>query len=230
MGELICELKKVSKKFKKSDCCPIKKLDMKINVGDYISIEGASGVGKSTLLYLIGGLISPTEGEIVYFGENVKTEKDFLSIRKKYISYIFQDYRYIEFFTVEENLMFAARNRRLSKEKIKEEVEYYLEILYLQDKKTTYPYNLSGGQKRRLMIAIAMIRDTQILIADEPTNDLDVFMEEQVLDLFDDKIKEGKTIILSTHNQRVSQRVNLRYQIEASRLSVLGGDIHLDIK
>ena len=80
------------------------------------------------------------------------------------------------------------------------------------------------------MIAIAMIRDTQILIADEPTNDLDVFMEEQVLDLFDDKIKEGKTIILSTHNQRVSQRVNLRYQIEASRLSVLGGDIHLDIK
>lgn len=203
---------------------------MKINVGDYISIEGASGVGKSTLLYLIGGLISPTEGEIVYFGENVKSEKDFLSIRKKYISYIFQDYRYIEFFTVEENLMFAARNRRLSKEKIKEEVEYYLEILYLQDKKTTYPYNLSGGQKRRLMIAIAMIRDTQILIADEPTNDLDVFMEEQVLDLFDDKIKEGKTIILSTHNQRVSQRVNLRYQIEASRLSVLGGDIHLDIK
>lgn len=203
---------------------------MKINVGDYISIEGASGVGKSTLLYLIGGLISPTEGEIVYFGENVKSEKDFLSIRKKYISYIFQDYRYIEFFTVEENLMFAARNRRLYKEKIKEEVEYYLEILYLQDKKTTYPYNLSGGQKRRLMIAIAMIRDTQILIADEPTNDLDVFMEEQVLDLFDDKIKEGKTIILSTHNQRVSQRVNLRYQIEASRLSVLGGDIHLDIK
>ena len=203
---------------------------MKINVGDYISIEGASGVGKSTLLYLIGGLISPTEGEIVYFGENVKSEKDFLSIRKKYISYIFQDYRYIEFFTVEENLMFAARNRRLSKEKIKEEVEYYLEILYLQDKKTTYQYNLSGGQKRRLMIAIAMIRDTQILIADEPTNDLDVFMEEQVLDLFDDKIKEGKTIILSTHNQRVSQRVNLRYQIEASRLSVLGGDIHLDIK
>ena len=164
MGELICELKKVSKKFKKGDCCPIKKLDMKINVGDYISIEGASGVGKSTLLYLIGGLISPTEGEIFYFGENVKSEKDFLSIRKKYISYIFQDYRYIEFFTVEENLLFAARNRRLSKEKIKEEVEYYLERLYLQEKKMTYPYNLSGGQKRRLMIAIAMLRDTQIIM------------------------------------------------------------------
>lgn len=230
MGEVICELRKVSKKFEKSDCCPIKKLDMKINAGDYISIEGVSGIGKSTLLYLIGGLISPTEGDIFYFGKNVKSEKDFLSIRKKSISYIFQDYRYIEFFTIEENLMFAARNRKLCKEKIKEEMEYYLEILHLQDKRRVYPYNLSGGQKRRLMIAIAMIRDTQILIADEPTNDLDLFMEEKVLNLFDDKVKEGKTIILSTHNPRVSQRVNLRYQIEASRLSILGGDIHLGIK
>ena len=126
-------------------------------------------------------------------------------------------------FTVQENLEFAARYRKLSKKELDEEIEYYLEVLSLKDKKEVYPYNLSGGQKRRLMIAMALIRDTQIIIADEPTNDLDLVMEKKVLQLFKEKVNVGKTIILSTHNFRVSESVNLRYQIKDSKLFVIGG-------
>jgi|SRR5699024_6780859 len=226
MREIVCELKNVSKTFKNNQCCPIKAVDLKIQKGDYISIEGSSGIGKSTLLYIIGCLIEPTSGEIFYYGKKIEnyTEHFLLPIRRRYISYIFQDYRYIELFTVKENLMFAGRYRNISQEELKHEVKYYLEKLDLQNKEDAYPYNLSGGQKRRLMIALALIKDAQIIIADEPTNDLDLSMEETILDLFEQKISEGKTIILSTHNLRVSQRVHLRYQIKNSKLSVIGGE------
>lgn len=225
MQDAVCQLKNITKKYENNGCCPIQNIDFTANRGDYISIEGPSGIGKSTLLYLIGGLLKPTSGEIYYAGKKVKSfsEKYMQPIRRHQISYIFQDFRYINVFTVQENLEFIAKSRKSNIKSVKEEIDYYLEQLCLQDKRNEYPCNLSGGQKRRLMIGLALVKDTQIIIADEPTNDLDLLMEDVVLRLFDEKIKERKTIILSTHNHRVSQKVHLRYQLLDSQLIHLGG-------
>ena len=120
MREIVCELKNVSKTFENNQCCPIKAVNLKIQKGDYISIEGSSGIGKSTLLYIIGCLVEPTSGEISYYGEKIEnyTEHFLLPIRRRYICFIFQDYRYIELFTVKENLMFARRYRNISHDEL----------------------------------------------------------------------------------------------------------------
>lgn len=225
MQDEVCRLKNITKKFESNGCCPIQNINFMANRGDYISIEGPSGIGKSTLLYLIGGLLKPTSGEVYYEGKKVESfsEKCMQPIRKYKVSYIFQDFRYINVFTVQENLEFIGRHRNVNAKILKDEIDYYLEQLCLQDKRNEYPCKLSGGQKRRLMIALALIKDTSIIIADEPTNDLDILMEDVVLKLFDEKVKENKTIILSTHNHRVSQKVHLRYQLLDSKLIHIGG-------
>lgn len=220
MQKILCRLKNVTKEFGKDGVCPIKNMNLVINRGDYVAIEGPSGIGKSTLLYLIGGLLRPSSGEVYFDGAKIETfsERQLVSIRRNKISYIFQEYRYVEVFTVQENLKFIARNRKVNSKSINSEIDYYLEQLGLQEKKDEYPCKLSGGQKRRLMIALALIKDSALIIADEPTNDLDHIMEDMTMRLFDEKIKEGKTIILSTHNPKISQRVNFRYQIVNSEL------------
>ena len=171
--------------------------DVNLNIGDgeFVCLLGPSGCGKTTLLRLIAGLDQPTSGEVIADGEVVKKPSGDRAV-------IFQQYSLFPWLTVLENVMFGLN---LKKDRTKEEnlkaAERYLESVGLIDFKDSYPHELSGGMKQRVMIAIALVGSPSIVIADEPTTSLDVTIEAQILDVLKNLQKTlGTSIILITHD------------------------------
>lgn len=194
---------------------PIKNLNLTINSGELICFEGPSGTGKSTLLYLLGGLLKATEGEIYYKDKNITnlSDKELTNFRAKKIGFIFQEYRFIEAMNLKDNLLFSSSlNPDINL--TEEDIDKYLESLDLLERKFYLPSELSGGQKRRLMILCALVKKPEIILADEPTNDLDKPMIEKVMNLLKEETKNGTTIILVTHNHSTAEKATIRYNME----------------
>ncbi len=215
----IVELINITKRF--GDREVLKGIDLKIYDGDLITIMGKSGSGKSTLLNILGFFETQTEGEYCFYGKAVKNDNEKSELRNKYMGFVFQSYNLISQLTVYENIVLPAYysiEHRKIKERVKN-VEQLLKKYDLENIRESYVENISGGEKQRVGMARAMVCDAGIIIADEPTGNLDEKNKSAVLNIFKEMNEQGKTIIIVTHDNDVEK-------IAKTKLYLDGGVLH----
>jgi len=189
----------------------IRDLKLTVHPGEYLAIMGTSGSGKSTLLNILGCLDTPSHGDYFIDGEDITLlDDDALSLlRGRKIGFIFQSYNLLPQFTVLENIKLPLLYQTdHDPEKSHQEALRLTELVGLGERLEHKPTELSGGQQQRVAIARSLINNPLILLADEPTGNLDTQTEEEILDLFDQLNNEGKTIIVVTHEQEVADRAS----------------------
>lgn len=191
-------------------------VSLKIEKGQFLSIVGHSGSGKTTLLSIIGGITRPTSGKVLYEGRDIYslTDEELSEYRNKKIGFMFQFVSLLPMLTSKENVLLPSLfspNKGLNNEKKAEE---YLDIVGVGDKKDAYPAQLSGGQQRRVAIARALINEPEVILADEPTGDLDEETEADVMNLFKRMNEEmGITFILVTHSTELAREAKRRLRM-----------------
>lgn len=203
--ENIIEIKEICKSFgeKDSRIQVLNNVSLTVGRGEFISLMGASGSGKSTLLYLIGGLDSPDSGEILLEGRDISKmrDKELSKLRREGMSFVFQFFNLVQNLTVEDNILLPLVMDGKSPKKYRERLDSILETVGLSDKCKSYPNQLSGGQQQRCAIARAVIYEPKILLADEPTGNLDSKSGTEIMELFSRINKDkGITILMVTHS------------------------------
>ncbi len=203
----------------------LKNINLELNTGDFISIQGKSGSGKTTLLNILGLLDSPTSGEVIYDSINVDFKKENLknTLRNEKIGFVFQFHYLLPEFSALENVMLPALVRKKAeKEAVRRKAEEYLNMVGLGGRLTHKPSELSGGEKQRVAIARAMINDPAVILADEPTGNLDVDTSQTIHDLFFKINKEkGQAIIIVTHSLELAGITNEKFEIKKGKLEKL---------
>ncbi len=176
-----------------------------VNEGDFIAIMGPSGSGKSTLLNVIGGLDYPSSGEVILDGKRIDNlnENDFVDIRRSKIAYIFQQYHLLPSLTALENIILPLTFCGL--EKGEEKALRILKEVGLEGRAEHKPSQLSGGEQQRVAIARALVNSPSLLLADEPTGNMDQKTGGEILDLFHQLNKDGRSIIMVTHNPEIAE-------------------------
>lgn len=206
----IINLKSITKVYGKNDArvCALNKVDISIEKGELISIMGASGSGKSTLLNIIGCLDKSSSGKYYLYGHDVSAfnNSKLAKIRNSTFGFVVQNFALLNDYTVFENVEITLKYAHVKKKERKERIYKILEMLNLRDKINKYPGELSGGQNQRTAIARAIVNNPDIILADEPTGALDKNTGGQVMDIFKSINEEGKTIIIVTHDEIISQK------------------------
>ena len=223
--ELLFELKNVSKSFVKGKekITIFDNLNMSIAKGDFLAIMGPSGSGKTTLLNMLGGVDRPTGGDILFDGSAISgySEGQLAKWRADHVGFIFQFYNLMPVLTAFENVELPLLLTQLSFKERQERVELALIMVGLSDRMEHYPSELSGGQQQRVAIARAFISDPVILVADEPTGDLDRASAGEILAILDRLNKEmEKTIIMVTHDPHAAKTAHLIRHLEKGELDV----------
>ncbi len=193
--------------------------------GEFVALMGPSGSGKSTLLNLIAGIDKADSGQICVAGQDlsVLTEADLADWRAASIGFIFQFYNLMPVLTAFENVELPLLLTRLSRRERRERVELALSMVGLTDRAEHYPSELSGGQQQRVAISRAIITDPVLIVADEPTGDLDRVSAADVLALLERlNVELGKTIVMVTHDQRAAEKAHLVRHLDKGEL--IGGD------
>ena len=212
----ICRLEHIHKDYRMGEIVtPLKDINIAVNSGDFIAVEGPSGMGKSTLLYVIGTLLKADDGKIFFDGKDVMsmTDREQTSLRGEKVGFLFQDSSLIQALTLRENLEFAQTlggKRKADPAKVDE----MLERVGLAERANFLPYQLSGGQRRRAMVARALIHTPDLILADEPTNDLDDVWAEKVVSMLQEESRRGAAVIMVTHNTRWSAQASVRYRLD----------------
>jgi cell division transport system ATP-binding protein len=186
-------------------------VSFEIKEGEFVSIVGRSGAGKTTLVRLILGLENPTAGEVYFNGVNLNNAgpSQIQEIRRK-VGGVYQDYKLLPKKTVFENVAYIMQVEGKKNEEIETEVPKVLEVIGLKDKASNFPNQLSGGEQQRLAIARALVNHPDIIIADEPTGNLDPYNTYEVISLLQKINQAGKTVILSTHDREVINKLGKR--------------------
>ncbi|MBC5630726.1 ATP-binding cassette domain-containing protein [Clostridium sp. NSJ-6] len=206
----------------------VKNVTLTINRGEVFGIVGLSGAGKSTLVRVINLLQKPSEGRVIIQDKDITklNSKELRSLRLK-VGMIFQHFNLISGKTIYENIEFVLKANNYPKNKMKERIEYLLDLVNLSDKKDVYPANLSGGQKQRVGIARAIANDPEILLCDEATSALDLENTEEILTLLKDiKEKLGITIVFITHEIEVAKKLFNRVAVMSSGEVVEVNDVY----
>ena len=199
-------------------------IDLDICKGEFLAIVGTSGSGKSTLLHMLGGLDNPTSGEVIIDGRNISgLSRDELTVyRRRKIGFVFQNYNLLPLMNVYENIVLPIKLDGIKPDD--DYVEEILKLLKLEDKKYFMPNQLSGGQQQRVALAIALAIKPAIILADEPTGNLDSRTSQDVLGLI--KISSqnlAQTIVMITHNEEIAQMADRIIRIEDGKI-VKGGE------
>ena len=192
-------------------------IDLEVPQGEFIALMGPSGSGKTTLLNLIAGIDRPTSGKVVVGGTDVGTlsEGALAKWRSQNVGFIFQFYNLIPVLTALENVELPLMLSHLSRKQRRERALTALKIVGLADRSQHYPKQLSGGQEQRVAIARAVVTDPKVLVADEPTGDLDAKSAEEILNLMQTLNHEfGKTIVMVTHDPRAAHRAHSEKHLE----------------
>ena len=192
--------------------------------GDLAAIMGASGVGKTTLLNLLGGLDRPTEGRVILDGEDLfaKTEREVAVLRNRKIGFVFQFYHLLPEFTALENVAFPLMIQGLGRAAAFARARGILKDVSLEEKAGMRPSQLSGGEQQRVAIARALVNEPRLLLADEPTGNLDWKAGEMVLHLILDlHERKGLSSIIVTHNEKIARYCHKLYLMEAGELKLL---------
>lgn len=181
----------------------LREVNLEVKEGEFVAIMGPSGCGKSTLLNILGLLDTPTEGTYILNGKDVSklTENERTDLRKGVIGFVFQSFNLIDELNVYENIELPLIYMGIPSKQRKERVEAVMDRMAITHRKKHFPSQLSGGQQQRVAIARAVLPDPKIILADEPTGNLDSKNGKEVLDLLCDLHKRGTTIIMVTHSQ-----------------------------
>jgi len=196
-------------------------ISLEINAGDYVSLMGPSGSGKSTLLNLIAGIDKPTQGSLRIADVDIAAlpESELANWRAANVGFVFQFYNLMPVLNAFENVELPLLLTHLNKAQRREHVEIALAMVGLGDRMDHYPNELSGGQQQRVAIARALITDPQLIVADEPTGDLDRHAADDILNLLDRLNRElGKTIVMVTHDPKCAARAKRQVHLEKGLL------------
>jgi cell division transport system ATP-binding protein len=206
----IIKFENVTKVYPK-DSTVLQDVSLEIQEGEFVSIVGKSGAGKTTLIRLILGLEHPSEGAVYFKGVNVKeiTTQSLQELRRG-IGAVYQDYRLLPNKTVYENVAYIMQVEGKTDQEIEEEVPKVLEVIGLKDKISNFPHELSGGEQQRLAIARAIVNHPEVLIADEPTGNLDPYNAYEVMLILQKINQAGRTVLLSTHDQAIVNKLGQR--------------------
>jgi putative ABC transport system ATP-binding protein len=210
VGEVIIELRDVFKHYKMGEGIIVKAVDgvsIHVRSGDFVAIMGPSGSGKSTSMNLVGSLDVPTKGNIFLDGIDIShlSESDLAQIRGKKIGFIFQSFNLIPNLTTLENVALPMMFQGVASEDRNKKAMELLKLVELDNRADHYPGQLSGGQRQRVAIARSLANDPEVILADEPTGNLDSKTGKIVMDFLEKMNKEGKTIIMVTHDPDLAQ-------------------------
>ncbi|MEI3614840.1 ABC transporter ATP-binding protein [Pseudogracilibacillus sp. SO30301A] len=211
---MLIQLKNIQKSYKKNSV--LKGLNLEVEQGEMIAIMGRSGVGKSTLLNIIAGIDKPDKGAYLYKNQPIHNQSinSLASFRRDNIGFILQNNPLIDSKNVFNNIALPLEYSRVSKEMIQKKVTNVLTNLEILNCKDKYPSMLSGGEAQRVAIARALVQDPEVILADEPTGSLDEESEENVMNLCQELNKEGKTVIIVTHDRRIAEKCEKIYNIK----------------
>lgn len=214
------EVKNLMKRFMQgeNEVCAVNDVSFQVARGEMVAITGQSGSGKTTLLNLIGGIETPTAGSVLIDGTDVSRadNKTLSKLRRTKVGYVFQDFNLIPILTVEENIVMPLLldSKKVDKEKLRETARF----LGLEDRLHHLPSELSGGQKQRVAIARAIINDPGILLADEPTGNLDKKMADEIMRLLAELNGKGITVLLVTHEERYADSCGRKIVISDGKI------------
>ncbi len=222
-GKPIVELRGVAKTFfrGKEPIAVLENLDLEIPEGSYEALMGPSGSGKSTLLNLIAGLDRPTRGQAIVAGNDLTTmsDGDLAKFRSRTMGFIFQAYNLMPVLTALENVELPLLLTNLSGSERKKRAQTALRVVGLEERMGHYPRQLSGGQEQRVAIARAIVNDPQIIVADEPTGDLDRKSADEILNLLETLNAEfKKTILMVTHDPAAAERAKVTRRLDKGSL------------
>ena len=213
--EVLLEVKNVSKIY--GDLHALKEVSFQVRKGEWVAIMGSSGSGKSTMMNIIGCMDKPTMGEVILDGQDITKESQtsLTKIRREKIGLIFQQFHLIPYLTALENVMVAQYYHSIPDE---QEALQALERVGLKDRAKHLPSQLSGGEQQRVCIARALINSPEIILADEPTGNLDEVNEKIVIDILTQLHKEGSTIIVVTHDLEVGDVAERKIILEYGKI------------
>lgn len=200
----LLEVKDISKLYSNGTVAALQNVNLNVNEGEWVAIMGPSGSGKSTMLNIISCMDKPTSGQVILDGQDISklSSKELTNIRRDKIGLVFQQFHLVNYLTAVENVMVSQYYHSMPDEK---EAMEMLELVGLKERAKHLPHQLSGGEQQRVCIARALINHPQIILADEPTGNLDEANENLVIEIFKKLHAEGKTIIVVTHAPEVAQ-------------------------
>jgi putative ABC transport system ATP-binding protein len=223
MPEPVVRIKNLNKIFHR-DTIPVtalENIDLDVADGEFLCLMGPSGSGKTTLLNIIAGIDQPSSGELRVLGENITglNEDRLASWRNVHVGFVFQTFNLIPVLTAYENVELPLLLTKLSPAERKEHVLTALKLVGLEDRVSHYPRQLSGGQEQRVAVARAIVTDPTLVVADEPTGDLDAHSAEEVLDILSRLNRDfKKTVIMVTHDPRAARHAHVTRHLEKGQL------------
>lgn len=223
MASLI-EVRNVSKAYQRDslEVPVLTNISLSVPVGEFLALMGPSGSGKTTLLNLIAGIDRPNSGQVSVDGLDIGAlgESELAKWRSRHVGFIFQFYNLLPVLTAYENVELPLLLTNLSKKEKREHVEAALSLVGLTDRMQHYPKQLSGGQEQRVAIARAIVTDSTIVVADEPTGDLDKVSAGEIMDLLERLNSEyKKTIVMVTHDPRAAEKAHVVRQLDKGELT-----------
>ncbi len=220
------EISEVVKSYSKGreQVIALNKVDLVIASGEHIAIQGPTGGGKSTLLQMLGALDRPSSGRVMFDGEDLakKSNPSLTQIRAKSIGFVFQNYNLVPTLTALENVEASLAPLRMERRERRRVSKEVLSSVGLGDRMNHLPAELSGGQQQRVAIARAMAKKPRVILADEPTGNLDEATRDEIVDLLEKLRKDnGITLIIVTHDSHVAKRADRRLKISAGKLTTI---------
>ena len=224
MSETLITLERVSKVYQigEENFSALNDVSLKVGKGAFMSFVGPSGSGKTTLLNLIGGLDRPTTGQVFFKGANLENmgRSQLAAYRRENIGFIFQTFNLLPVYSIYENVLFPLILNGLKESHVRERVENMVAKVGLMDQIIKKPAQLSGGQCQRVAIARALVKDPLLILADEPTANLDSENSHQILELMRELNHEYKAaVIFSTHDEKVTRYIRREVRLEDGRVS-----------
>lgn len=228
--DIVIETRKLRKEFVRDEfhVIALKDVDIEIERGEFVALMGPSGSGKSTLLHLIAAMDKASGGEIAVLGENLRqmTDRQIAHWRNEHVGFIFQSFNLIPVLTALENVELPLKLTNLNKKERLEHATTALKLVGLGDRLGHFPRQLSGGQEQRVAIARAIVTDPQLILADEPTGNLDAASADEVLTMLQRLNKEfGKTIVMVTHDPHAAKFASKARHLEKGELLPEGVEV-----
>ncbi len=224
MAQTLIDIKNIYKSYWRDsiEIPVLNNISLEVHEGEFLALMGPSGSGKTTLLNLIAGIDRPSKGSLTVAGTNIASlnESALAKWRSQHVGFVFQFYNLLPVLTAFENVELPLLLTSLSKAERKKHVELVLNVVGLGDRMYHYPKQLSGGQEQRVAIARAIVTDPTLLVADEPTGDLDKHSAEEILMLLERLNQEfKKTIVMVTHDPRAAERASIQHHLDKGELS-----------